>query len=88
MAIRNFGSRKSEVRRKDPVRIASQAQTAQVNVVQAKVTADAKRKSLRDDVENNDQALTIVESEDDGQDPYNSTGRFMVEKLRKLGLDG
>ncbi len=82
MAIRNFGSRKSGARRKDPVQLASHAPSAPVNIVKANVKANRQQ-----DAQQEDPSLTIVENEDGGQDPYNSTGRFMVEKLRKLGLD-
>lgn len=30
--------------------------------------------------------LAVMDAEQDGHDPYNSTGRFMVDRLRKLGI--
>ena len=68
MAIRFFWSRRSDNKRTDPVRLAASGRPA------------ARDKVLRSEVEPKP-GLTVVEPEA-GADPYNSTGRFLAERVR------
>lgn len=68
MAIRFFWSRRNGNKRTDPVRIAASRRP------------DAPVKVLRAGVEPKP-GLTVVEP-DAGADPYNSTGRFLADRVR------
>lgn len=70
MSIRFFGARHLSVARKDPVRLAGKARrAAPVDVVGSRVRS-------------NDDGFSIAEPEIESTDPYNSTGRFLAEKIR------
>ncbi len=70
MAIRLFGPRQPKDQHRDPTRLASAGKPASnVRVVRSEVK---KEPAILD---------TVIE--EGGSDPYNSTGRFLAEKLRQ-----
>ena len=74
MAIRLFGLRQPKDHHQDPTRLASAGKPASnVTVVRSEVK---KEPAIID---------TVVE--EGGSDPYNSTGRFLAEKLRQRRYD-
>ncbi len=71
MAIRLFGPRQPKDQHQDPTRLASAGQPAR-NV-----------RVVRTDVKKEQPAIIDTVVNDSGSDPYNSTGRFLTEKLRQ-----
>ena len=74
MAIRLFGPRPPKDQHRDPTRRASAGQPASnVRVVRSEVKKEP--------------AIIDTVIDECGSDPYNSTGRFLAEKIRQRRYD-
>ena len=74
MAIRLFGLRQPKDQHQDPTRLASAGKPAsKVRVVRSEVKKEP--------------AIIDTVIDEGGSDPYNSTGRFLAEKIRQRRYD-
>ena len=75
MAIRLFGPRQPKDQHQDPTRLASAGKPARTITV------------VRSDVKKDEPAIVDTVVNESGSDPYNSTGRFLAEKIRQRRYD-